>query len=110
MGQSGGDAPKDGQGEAEESPDSHESVACAPTPSAPMAVPLARSGGADRPGSDAAGHRSVGGLPQHETSADGKVSLEPVFCLGNCALAPAVMLDDDIFGKVDADKLEAILE
>ncbi len=50
------------------------------------------------------------GIGTHETSADGKVSLEPVFCLGNCALAPAVMLDDEIFGRVDADKLEAILE
>ena len=30
----------------------------------------------------------------HETTSDGRVSLEPVYCLGNCACSPSVMVDD----------------
>ena len=31
-----------------------------------------------------------------------RVTLEPVYCLGNCALSPAVMVDGDLHGRVDA--------
>lgn len=43
------------------------------------------------------------------TSADGSFTLEPVFCLGNCALAPAVMVDETLHGRVDARRFDAIL-
>jgi formate dehydrogenase subunit gamma len=36
----------------------------------------------------------------HETTADGRFSLEPVYCLGNCACSPAIMIDDDLHGRV----------
>ena len=39
-----------------------------------------------------------GGLPR--TTADGAVTLEPVYCLGNCALSPAVMVDGSVYGRV----------
>ena len=42
-------------------------------------------------------------------SADGLVSLEEVFCLGNCALSPAVLVDDKLYGKVDAKRFDAII-
>lgn len=42
------------------------------------------------------------GIGFHETTADGGITLEPVFCLGNCALSPAVMVDDNLHGRVDA--------
>lgn len=44
-----------------------------------------------------------------ETTADGEFTLEPVYCLGNCALSPAVMVDDHLYGRVDAERLDAIL-
>lgn len=44
-----------------------------------------------------------------ETTADGQFSLEPVFCLGNCALSPAMMVDDCLYGRVDAGRFEGIL-
>ena len=49
------------------------------------------------------------GCDLHETSADGAVSLEPVYCLGNCACAPAVMVDETLHGRVDGAKLDALV-
>jgi formate dehydrogenase subunit gamma len=49
------------------------------------------------------------GVDLHETSADGALTLEPVYCLGNCACSPAVMVDNDLFGRVDAQRLDAIV-
>jgi formate dehydrogenase subunit gamma len=43
------------------------------------------------------------------TSADGKVTIEQVFCLGNCALSPAVLVDDKLYGKVDAKRFDEIV-
>jgi formate dehydrogenase subunit gamma len=44
-----------------------------------------------------------------ETSADGKVTLEPAFCLGLCACAPAAMLDEKVVGALDKKRLGALL-
>ena len=43
-----------------------------------------------------------------ETTADGSVTLEAVYCLGLCAVAPAAMLDNRPIGCVGADHLERI--
>jgi len=45
----------------------------------------------------------------HETTADGRFSLEPVYCLGNCACSPAVMIDEDVHGRVTPERLDALL-
>lgn len=45
----------------------------------------------------------------HETTADGRISLEPVYCLGNCACSPAVMIDDTVHGRVTASRLDELL-
>jgi formate dehydrogenase subunit gamma len=45
-----------------------------------------------------------------QTSADGAVSLEPIFCLGLCACAPAAMLDGQVIGRLDAARLDAIID
>ena len=44
-----------------------------------------------------------------ETTADGAITVEAVYCLGNCALSPAVMVDDQLVGRVDAKKFETIV-
>ena len=46
----------------------------------------------------------------HETTADGAVTLEPVYCLGNCALSPAIMIDGELHGRVTAEKFELLLQ
>lgn len=43
------------------------------------------------------------------TTNDDAFSLEAVFCLGNCALSPAVMVDDDLYGRVDPGRFNAIV-
>ena len=45
-----------------------------------------------------------------ETTADGRVTLEPVFCLGLCACAPAAMLDGKVVGGLDQVRLGALLD
>lgn len=49
------------------------------------------------------------GVGLNETTADGEVTIEPVWCLGNCACSPAVMVDERVYGRVDAAKLEGLL-
>ncbi|MEI7598977.1 MAG: formate dehydrogenase subunit gamma [Aestuariivirga sp.] len=44
-----------------------------------------------------------------QTTADGAITLEAAYCLGNCALSPAVMVDDKLVGRVDARKFETIV-
>jgi formate dehydrogenase subunit gamma len=43
-----------------------------------------------------------------ETTSDGAITLEKVYCLGNCALSPAVMVDDRLIGRVDLAKFRKI--
>ena len=49
------------------------------------------------------------GIDFHETSADGAISLEPVYCLGNCACGPSLRVGDEIVGRVDASRFDALL-
>ena len=49
------------------------------------------------------------GIGFGETTADRRFTLEPVYCLGNCALSPAVMIDDELHGRVDADRFDALI-
>ncbi|MCK8781264.1 formate dehydrogenase subunit gamma [Rhizobium sp. NTR19] len=49
------------------------------------------------------------GIDFHQTTLDGAVTLEPVFCLGLCACAPAAMLDDEVYGRVDEHCLSEMM-
>src|SRR5580692_8141401 len=49
------------------------------------------------------------GVDYHGTSADGAVTLEPVFCLGNCALGPSLMIDDELQGRVSAERFDELM-
>ena len=62
-------------------------------------------------GSDAIAARiqQLLGIGFHETAKDGSVTLEPVYCLGLCACSPAAMLDGEVIGRLDADKLDEIV-
>ena len=48
-------------------------------------------------------------IKYHETSGDGAVTLEPVYCLGACACSPALMLDGELHGRVTPARLEQLL-
>lgn len=49
------------------------------------------------------------GVPMGETSADGRTTLEQVFCLGNCALSPAIMVDGKLYGRVTPERFDRII-
>jgi formate dehydrogenase subunit gamma len=49
------------------------------------------------------------GIDFHETTADGRFSLEPVYCLGNCAGSPAVMVDETVYGRVTPERIDEIV-
>jgi formate dehydrogenase subunit gamma len=48
-------------------------------------------------------------LDWHGTTTNGAVTIEPVYCLGMCACAPAVMVDDKVVGRVDGAKMDKLL-
>jgi formate dehydrogenase subunit gamma len=50
------------------------------------------------------------GVPVGSTGADGAVSLEEVFCLGNCALGPSAMVQGRLHGRLTVDRLCALVE
>jgi formate dehydrogenase subunit gamma len=49
------------------------------------------------------------GVDFHETTADGLATLEPVYCLGNCACAPAMLVDGELHGRVTPEAFDAML-
>ncbi len=46
----------------------------------------------------------------HETSADGRYTLEPVYCLGNCACAPSAMIDGKLHGRVTPKRFDQLID
>lgn len=49
------------------------------------------------------------GVDFHQRTSDGKFSLDPVYCLGNCACSPAVMIDGQLHGRVTPERFDALL-
>jgi formate dehydrogenase subunit gamma len=49
------------------------------------------------------------GVDYHGTSADGAVTLEPVYCLGNCALGPSLMIDEELQGRVSPQRFDELI-
>ncbi len=45
----------------------------------------------------------------HGTTADGAITVEPVYCLGLCACAPAVLIDDEPMGNVDVHAVDDLI-
>ena len=54
--------------------------------------------------------RSVLGVDWHQTTANGAVTVEPVFCLGLCASGPAMLLDGNPVGRLNPARIDRILE
>ena len=49
------------------------------------------------------------GVQFHGTTADGAIRLEPVYCLGNCALGPSIMVDERLYGRMSAARFDAVM-
>jgi formate dehydrogenase subunit gamma len=81
------------------------------TPAGRHIVKLCRAEACQAMGADriAAHAKTVLGVDWHGTTADGAVTLEPVFCLGLCACAPAALVDGQVKGRVDEAHLDILL-
>lgn len=50
------------------------------------------------------------GIDEGETTPDGKFSLEAVRCIGACGLAPAIVVNKEVYGKMDVKKVDEIVD
>ena len=50
------------------------------------------------------------GIEMGGTTPDGAITLETVYCLGNCALSPGVLMDRELHGRVTAERADRILD
>ncbi|MDG2252320.1 MAG: formate dehydrogenase subunit gamma [Methylophilaceae bacterium] len=50
------------------------------------------------------------GIDYHQTTDDNAITLEPIYCLGNCACSPAVMINDNVIGRVSKKKIDDIIQ
>ncbi len=80
-------------------------------PAGAHVLKLCRAEACQSMGADAlaAQMRETLGVDWHGTTADGRITLEPVFCLGLCACAPAAMIDGKVMGRVDRASLSTAL-
>ena len=53
--------------------------------------------------------KRVLGVDFHGTTPDGAIRLEPVYCLGNCALGPSIMIDEELNGRVTARRFDELM-
>ncbi len=81
------------------------------TPPGRHTVSLCRAEACQSMGADAlADHAKKRlGVDFHQTTADGAFSLEPVFCLGNCACSPAAMIDGRLYGRLTPQSFDALI-
>ena len=49
-------------------------------------------------------------IPAGRTTADGQFTLNATRCLGACGLAPVIMVNDDVYGRLTPDQIPAIIE
>ena len=73
---------------------------------------LCRAEACQSMGGDALGARACAklGIDWGETTRDGRVTLDEVFCLGLCATAPSAMIDNKLVGRLTESRLDALLE
>jgi formate dehydrogenase subunit gamma len=82
------------------------------TPPARCTVQLCRAEACQSMGGDRllAHAQETLGCGLHEHSADGAFALEPVYCLGQCASAPAMTVDGAVFARVTPARFDALLK
>ena len=50
------------------------------------------------------------GVDYHQTTTDGAIYLEPVYCLGNCACSPSVRIGDRVHARVTPERFDALMD
>ncbi len=49
------------------------------------------------------------GIHYHETTPDGRYTLEPVYCLGNCACTPSLRIGDTVHARVTPERFDELV-
>lgn len=82
------------------------------TPAGRVVIKVCRAESCQARGGRAIGDRiaELLGLKWYETSTDGRVTLEPVYCLGLCASGPSAMVDGIPFARLDKVGAERLVE
>ena len=72
---------------------------------------LCRAEACQAAGGDALAARAEAklGISLGNTTADARVTLEPIYCLGLCATAPSAMLDGRVIGRLDEARIDALV-
>lgn len=53
--------------------------------------------------------KQVLNIDYQQTTAEGDITLEPVYCLGNCACSPAIRINDEVHSHVDPKKFDQLV-
>lgn len=48
-------------------------------------------------------------MEYHQTSSDGEFTLEPVYCLGNCACSPSLQIGQEVYGRMTPEEFDTLL-
>ena len=80
-------------------------------PAGKLVVQLCRAEACQSVGAEAlADHaKRALGIDFHQTTADGSVTLEPVYCLGQCACGPSMMVGERVHARLTPEKFDALL-
>jgi formate dehydrogenase subunit gamma len=81
-------------------------------PAGKVVVQICRAEACQAVGADAFADDAVKalGCDFHESTQDGAVTLEPVYCLGQCACGPSVMINDDIHLRMTVERLKLLVD
>ena len=80
-------------------------------PAGRRVLKLCRAEACQAAGGDALAARAEAklGIAMGHTTADERVTLEPIYCLGLCATAPSAMLDGRVVGRLDEARIDALV-
>ena len=80
-------------------------------PAGKHVLKLCRAEACQAAGADAIAARAEAklGIEMGNTTADNRVSFEPIYCLGLCATAPSAMLDGRVVGRLDEARIDALI-
>jgi formate dehydrogenase subunit gamma len=80
-------------------------------PAGKRVLKLCRAEACQAAGGDALAARAEArlGIALGNTTADKRVTLEPIYCLGLCATAPSAMLDGRLVGRLDTARIDALV-
>jgi formate dehydrogenase subunit gamma len=81
-------------------------------PAGKVVVQICRAEACQAVGADAFAQEAVKalGCDFHETTKDGAITLEPVYCLGQCACGPSAMINDDVHARMTIERLKTLVE